>query len=96
MTKNQDNPVKAIELRLIDVRTEHVFQAVYDASMITGVQEIREGGHMKAQIIVAGFNAINVDEDFHSLRDRWLAARGQEAIPSPEKEPASPRLVRPS
>lgn len=96
MTKNQDNPVKAIHLRIIDARTEHVFQAVYDASMITGVQEIRESGRMIAQVIIAGFNALNVDEDFHSLRDRWLEARGQEAIPSPEKEPASPRLVRPS
>jgi hypothetical protein len=72
--------VKALELDLFDPRTDRPMRATYDASIITGVQEMNYGGRLMSQIIVAGVNALNVDEPYESLRNRWLAARDDQAM----------------
>lgn len=96
----KEKQTKALDLVVIDPRTDKPGRACYDSAIITGINEVlyagRDGKHI-AQIVVAGLQAVNVDEDYDSLRQRWLDARGEEAIAAPEQaRPAQPKLVRPS
>jgi len=91
-----DSParIKALELDLFDPRTERPMRGTYDAGIITGVQEMNYGGRLMSQIIVAGVNALNVDEPYESLRNRWLTARDcQDMIPIAPARSKKPVIV---
>lgn len=88
---------KTLDLFVIDPRTDRTIRACYDATVITAVQEVRESGRLVTQMVIAGLQAVNVDEEYSSLRARWLDARGQEAVPAPEPTlPQVPLMVKPS
>jgi len=73
---------KAIEFTIIDPNTSKRHKACYDSNIITGVQEYRFEGGMRAQILIAGIQGLLLDEDYASFRSRWLEARdGLEVVP---------------
>lgn len=91
-TKEPKQP-KALDLVLIDPRNGRRHRACYSSALILGVNEVKEGGDTMAQLVlVAG--AVNADESFESMRERWLDAIGVEVVEVPA--PTTPALVRPS